>query len=191
MDRIKLDNVEQSEVETYSRKFKLREAERYYYRDDNDESNVYDFSIKSCHYYDSSRILKVALKLLVERCENFKLQMIEYLKDMHSVVSVDEYKENIYHIEVENESHTLGNLYQSHLMRYLVDDKTLVNLIGYKKPHPLEDKILFIVSLNPSHKSVVGDEISKITNMFTFLIEGIDSLLNDIRVLSKVTDKTF
>ena len=117
--------------------------------------------------------------------------MIEYLKDMHSVVSVDEYKENIYHIEVGNESHTLGNLYQSHLMRYLVDDKTLVNLIGYKKPHPLEDKILFIVSLNPSHKSVVGDEISKITNMFTFLIEGIDSLLNDIRVLSKVTDKTF
>ena len=117
--------------------------------------------------------------------------MIEYLKDEESIVTVDEYKENIYHIEVENESHTLGNLYQSHMMRYLVDDKTLVNIFGYKKPHPLEDKILFIVSLNPSHKLVVGDEVSKITNMFTFLIEGVDSLINDLRILSKVTDKAF
>ena len=191
MDRIKLDKIEKDEVETYSRKFKLREGERYYYRDDNDESNVYDFSIKSCHYYDSSRILKVAVKLLIEKCENFKLQMIEYLKDEESIVSVGEYKENIYHIEVENESHTLGNLYQSHMMRYLVGDKTLVNIFGYKKPHPLEDKILFIVSLNPGHKLVVGDEVSKITNMFTFLIEGVDSLINDIRILSKVTDKAF
>ena len=191
MDRIKLDKIEKDDVETYSRKFKLREAERYYYRDDIDESNVYDFSIKSCHYYDSSRILKVAIKLLIQKCENFKLQMIEYLKDEESIVKVDEYKENIYHIEVENESHTLGNLYQSHMMRYLVDDKTLVNIFGYKKPHPLEDKILFIVSLNPGHKLVVGDEVSKITNMFTFLIEGVDSLINDLRILSKVTDKAF
>ena len=191
MDRIKLDKIEKDDVETYSRKFKLREAERYYYRDDIDESNVYDFSIKSCHYYDSSRILKVAVKLLIQKCENFKLQMIEYLKDEESIVTVDEYKENIYHIEVEKESHTLGNLYQSHMMRYLVDDKTLVNIFGYKKPHPLEDKILFIVSLNPGHKLVVGDEVSKITNMFTFLIEGVDSLINDLRILSKVTDKAF
>jgi len=190
-DKLKIENIEQDEVESYSRKFRLREAERYYYRDANDESNCYNFSIKSCHYYDSSRILKVAVKTLVERCENFKLQMIEYLKDMPSIVSIEEYKENIYHIEVENESHTLGNLYQSHMMRYLVNDKSLIHLLGYKKPHPLEDKILFIVALNPKHKLAVGDEVSKITNMFTALIEGTDSLINDLRILSKVTDKAF
>ena len=77
------------------------------------------------------------------------------------------------------------------MMRYLVDDKSLIHLLGYKKPHPLEDKILFIVALNPSHKLVVGDEVSKITNMFTSLIEGVDSLMNDIRTLSNITDKTF
>ena len=117
--------------------------------------------------------------------------MIEYLKDAPSIISVEEDKENIYHIEVENETHTLGNLYQSHMMRYVVNNKSLIHIIGYKKPHPLEDKILFIVALNPSHKLLVGDEISKITNMFTALIEGVDSLINDIRILYKVTDKTF
>ena len=69
--------------------------------------------------------------------------------------------------------------------------QALISLLGYKKPHPLEDKILFIVSLNFLHKLVVGDEVSKITNMFTSLIEGIDSLMNDIRKLSKVTEKAF
>ena len=117
--------------------------------------------------------------------------MIEFLKENPSRVSVSEYKENIYHIEVENETHTLGNLLQSHLMRRLIDDKTIVNLFGYKKPHPLEDKILFIVSLNPTHKLVVGDEITKIQNMFNYLLDGIDDLMNDLRILSKVTDKTF
>ncbi len=190
-EKIKLEEIEKDDIETYSRKFRLREAERYYVRDNIDEPNTYDFSLKSVHYYDNSHILKVAVKILLERCENFKLQMIEYLKDAPSIISVEEDKENIYHIEVENETHTLGNLYQSHMMRYIVNDKSLIHILGYKKPHPLEDKILFIVALNPSHKLVVGDEISKITNMFTALIEGVDSLMNDIRILYKVTDKTF
>ena len=190
-DKIKIDEVDKEDIETYSRKFKLRESERYFFRDSNDEANIYNFSIKSNHYYDSSMILKVSLRILIQTCENFKLQIIEYLKENNSRVSVEEYKENIYHIEVEKESHTLGNLYQSHMMRRIIDDKTLINLIGYKKPHPLEDKILFIVSLNPTHKLTVGDEISKITNMFTSLIDGIDDLLVDCRTLSKITDKTF
>jgi len=190
-EKIKLDGIDKDDIETYSRKFKLREEERYFHRDNEDESNSYDFSIKSNHYYDSSRILKVSLKILIEKCENFKLEMIEFLKENQSRVSVSEIKEYIYHIEVENETHTLGNLLQSHLIRRVIDDKTIVNLIGYKKPHPLEDKIIFIVSLNPTHKLVVGDEISKVQNMFTYLLDGIDDLMNDLRILSKVTDKTF
>jgi len=190
-DRIKLDEVEKDDIETYSRKFRLREEERYFHRDSDDEPNSYDYSIKSNHYYDSSRILKVSIKILIEKCENLKLEMIEFLKENESRVSVSENKEYIYHIEVQNESHTLGNLLQSHLMRRLIDNKTIINLFGYKKPHPLEDKILFIVSLNPTHKLVVGDEITKVQNMVTYLLDGIDDLVNDLRILSKVTDKTF
>jgi len=190
-DKIKLEGIEQSDIETYSRKFRLREAERYFYRDNDDEPNSYDFAIKSVHQYDSSKILKVSIKILIETCENLKLEMIEFLKENESRVSVYEKKEYIYHIEVKNESHTLGNILQSHIMRRMVSDKTIVNLFGYKKPHPLEDKILFIVSLNPTHKLVVGDEVTKLQNMFTYLLDSIDDLVSDLRILSKVTDKTF
>jgi len=190
-EKLKLDEVEKDDIESYSRKFKLREEERYFHRDIDDEPNSYNLAIKSNHYYDSSRILKVSLRILIEKCENIKLEMIEFLKENPSRVSVSETKENIYHIEVENESHTLGNLLQSHLMRRLINEKTIINLFGYKKPHPLEDKILFIVALNPTHKLVIGDEITKIQNMFTYLLDGIDDLTNDLRILSKLTDKTF
>jgi len=190
-EKIKLEGIEKNDIESYSRKFRLREAERYFHRDMDDEPNSYDFAIKSVHHYDSSKILKVSIKTLIETCEKIKLEMIELLKENKSRVSVYEKKENIYHIEVEKETHTLGNLLQSHIMRRMVSDKTIVNLFGYKKPHPLEDKILFIVSLKPSHKLVVGDEITKIQNMFTFLLDCIDDLVSDLRVLSKLTDKTF
>ena len=71
---------------------------------------------------------------------------IPLLKENPSRVSFEQIKELIYHYAVEGESHTVGNLLQSHIMRRKSED-SLVNLCGYKKPHPLEDKILFIVSL--------------------------------------------
>jgi len=190
-DKIKLNEVEKADIETYSRKFMLSEAERYFHRDDDDEPKSYDFSIKSNHYYDESKILKVAVNILIEKCENFKLEMIEYLKENPSRVSVGEEKENIYHIEVEKEGHTLGNLLQSHVMRRMVNTSSIINLFGYKKPHPLEDKILFIVSLNPNHKLAIGDEITKLQNMFNYLLDCIDDLINDLRTLAQITDKTF
>ena len=190
-DKIKLEEIEKDDIETYSRKFRLSESERYFHRDDDDEPKSYDFSIKSNHYYDESKILKVGIQILIEKSENFKLEMIEYLKENTSRVSVGEEKENIYHIEVEKEGHTLGNLLQSHVMRRMVNTSSIINLFGYKKPHPLEDKILFIVSLNPNHKLIVGDEITKLQNMFNYLLDCIDDLINDLRILAKITDKTF
>jgi len=190
-DKIKLEGIEKDDIDSYSRKFRLREAERYFYRDNDDEPNSYDFSIKSVHHYDSSKILKVSIKILIDICVQLKLEMIEFLKEKPSRISVSEKKEHIYHIDVEKETHTLGNLLQSHIMRRIVSDTTLVNLFGYKKPHPLENKILFIVSLNPTHKLVGGDDSTKIQNMFTFIIDCVDNLVDDLRVLSKLTDKTF
>jgi len=190
-DKIKIDEVDKEDIETYSRKFKLREAERYFFRDSNDEANVYNFSIKSNHYYDSSMILKVSLRILIQTCENFKLQIIEYLKENNSRVSVEEYKENIYHIEVENESHTLGNLYQSHMMRRIIDDKTLINLIGYKKPHPLEDSIQLFCSLNPKHKVCKMNETHKFQKITSFLMEQLDEIMNELKVFLKTSEKSF
>ena len=128
---------------------------------------------------------------MIEKCETLKLEFIEYLKENKSKISVEKVKEFIYHYEVLNESHTLGNLIQSHITRKSINDDTIINLFGYKKPHPLEDKILFIVSMNPKHKISKNDEVIRIQNITEFILQCLNEILNDLRILYKVSEKTF
>ena len=77
------------------------------------------------------------------------------------------------------------------MMRYSVNDDSIINCIGYKKPHPLEDKIVFIVSMNKAHKLASADEVVKVQSVTTYILECMDDLLNNLRVLYKISDKTF
>ena len=45
--------------------------------------------------------------------------------------------------------------------------------------------------MNPNHKIAKQDEISRIQNITTFILECIDEILNDLRILYKVSEKTF
>ena len=190
-ERIEIEKIQKEDKKKFEKKFKLAESERYFYRDNYGESNRYNFAIKSNHYYDSETLFKKSIEILIEKCENLKLEFIEFLKENKSKISIDKIKEYIYHYEVLNESHTLGNLIQSHIVRKSINDDTIINLFGYKKPHPLEDKILFIVSMNPNHKIIEQNEVFRIQNITTFILECINEILNDLRILYKVTEKTF
>ena len=190
-EKIQIEGIETNNQQDYERKFRLAESERYFYRDDYGEPNRYNFAIKSNHYYDSETLFKKSIEILIEKCESLKLEFIEYLKENKSKISVDKVKEFIYHYEVLNESHTLGNLIQSHITRKSINDDTIINLFGYKKPHPLEDKILFIVSMNPKHKIATQDEVSRIQNITEFILQCLNEILNDLRILYKISEKTF
>jgi len=190
-EKLKVEEIEKKNVKSYSRKFMLAESERYFHRDNSGEANRYNFSVKSNHYYDSGTIFKKAIEILIGKFLSLKMEFIELLKENNSRISVDQVKENVYHYEIENESHTLGNIIQSHIVRHVIKDGSLINLCGYKKPHPLEDKILIIVSLNNGHKAAKQDELSKLQNMTTALVDAIDSIVKDLRVLDKVTEKIF
>ena len=190
-EKIQIEGIEKEDQQDYERKFRLAESERYFYRDDYGEPNRYNFAIKSNHYYDSETLFKKSIEILIEKCETLKLELIEYLKENKSKISVEKVKEFIYHYEVLNESHTLGNLIQSHITRKSINDDTIINLFGYKKPHPLEDKILFIVSMNPKHKISKNDEVIRIQNITEFILQCLNEILNDLRILYKVSEKTF
>ena len=190
-DKISREDVPEDERESYEKKFRLRESERYFYRDNTGEANSYNFAIKSSHYFDSENLFKMSIDILIQKCENLKLEFIQFLKEEASRVSVENDKEYIYRYEVEGESHTLGNLIQSHMMRYCVNDDSIINLIGYKKPHPLEDKIVFIVSMNKGHKLAHADEVVKTQSATTYILECMDELLQNLRVLYKISDKAF
>lgn len=191
-EKIKVEEIDKNDIETYRNKFLLSESERYFYRDNYGEPNCYNFSLKSNHYYDEEILFMKSIKILLEKCENFKLQLIEFLKENDSNISFIKRKEYVYLFEVLNESHTLGNLVQSHIVRRCINNTTIVNNFSYKKPHPLEDKIYFILSVNPKNKFIQkNDELVIKQNIITFVMEAIDEIINDIRILYKISEKTF
>ena len=76
-------------------------------------------------------------------------------------------------------------------MNKSINDKSILNSFSYKITHPLEDKILFIVSINKNHKLFQTDEIQKIQSMTTFIMEQIDEIISNLRILYKVSEKQF
>ena len=190
-EKIKIENIDKDEIDDYSRKFKLSESERYFYRDKMGESNRYQFSIKSNHFYDEGTLFKKAIEILKQKYENLKLEFINLLKDNDSNISYEKKNDLVYHFEILNESHTIGNLLQSHIIRRYISSETLINSCGYKKIHPLEEKLLLIITINPSHKLSNVDEVNKIQNIISSILECIDSIIQDIRILSKVSEKSF
>ena len=190
-EKIKVEGIDPEDKDDYERKFRLGESERYYYRDNNSEPNRYNFSIKSNHYYDSEVLFIKSIEILKEKCELLKLEFINLLKEEKGRVNFNKVKEYIYHFEVLNESHTLGNLIQSHISRRSINSDSIINVFGYKKPHPLEDKILFIVSLNSKHKVSELDEVSRFQNITTYILEAVDEIINDLRILLQITEKKF
>ena len=191
LEKIQFEEIEKDDIEEYSRKFMLAESERYFYRDKIGESNQYKFSIKSNHYYDSEVLFKKSIEILIENCENLKLEFIELLKENESTVSIEGVNDYVYHYEVLNQSHTLGNLIQSHIIRRSISDDSFISSCGYKKPHPLEEKILFMISVKPDHKLLNKGEINKVQTITIFFLEQIDEIINDLRILYKVSEKTF
>ena len=191
LQKIQFEEIDQENTEEFERKFMLAESERYFYRDNEGEPNSYNFAIKSNHYYNSETLFKKSIEILIENCETLKLEFIELLKEEDSSVSVDKVREYVYHYEISNQSHTLGNLIQSHIVRRSIKDDSFIKTCGYKKPHPLEEKILFVISVNPGHKLISKDEVNKVQSVTTFFLEQIDEIINDLRLLYKVSEKTF
>ena len=87
-----------------------------------------------------------------------KNEVINMLVEMPCVIE----NNNIWH----GFDDTLGSIIQAHISGKMINDSSDLNLCGYKRTHPLENKIMFTVSLNS--KSDIEDKIKKEKVVDTF-----------------------
>ena len=192
-EKMKLNNINQSdpdEVESYTTKFMLSESERYFSRDNFNEPNSYEFKIKSCHYFNSVDLFKKSLQIIIEKCDLLKLSFLHMLQDKDSLISSELIDEFTFHFIINNYCHTIGNLIQSHIIRRTLNNKSILSLFAYKKPHPLEDSIKFYCTLNPKHKVSKMNETQKFQQISSFIMEQIDEVMNDLKIILKEADKS-
>ena len=84
---------------------------------------------------------------------------------------------------------TLASIIQSHVSSKMINETSPLNLIGYKRTHPLEDKYLFTMSFNPKHNlgGVDIDEKTKTSALVQELSQACDELSN---IFSEIINKS-
>jgi len=190
-ERIKIDNIDPDKQESMKKKFILNESERYYHRDIHNEPNHYHFEIESCHHFNSEELFIKSILLIIDKLDNLKISFLNLLKEKESSISVSKINDVIFHFMINNHGHSIGNLLQNHIVRRCIDDDSLLQLCGYKKSHPLEESIKLIISLNPSHKIMKDTDKNKYQAIVTFLIEELDVLKSEYKILLKESEKSF
>lgn len=188
-ERIKIEKIDKEEQDKFTQKLLLAESEKYYFRDSNNECNKYNFRIKSIHYEDSASLFKLSLQLLQDKLDHLKVSFLKLLQNKETCIAGEKVNDYVYNFMLYNEDHTMGNLIQSHIARRCLDNDSILQFVAYKKPHPLEESIKLIVTINPSHKLTKENDLRKYQSIINFLIEELDKIKQDIKILYKVAEK--
>ena len=77
---------------------------------------------------------------------------------------------------------------QSHISRRSINDKSMIQLCGYKKPHPLEESMKIILSLNPKHKVMKETEQNKFMMITNFLMEELETIRQELKLILEACD---
>ena len=163
--------------EELSRYFQTTLIERFYHIDDNEEPYIFNFNIESLGYIPPLVILHRGIQVLIEKINKFIINLKSY-NDNIIQISTSPNLENGYQLTVLEENDTLGNLLQEHFYDLFCEneDNLVLNYIGYKKIHPLEEKI--IINIQPV-KKMNWEEI--INDIFVVGTKNIIKKLNTLQ----------
>lgn len=160
------------------KKFVVSERGRFFYTNEKGEPDRFLFKVESVGVIPPLVIFHQGVKLLIDKINLFISNLVNRNK---SVVTIEPSKQisKGFDIYIIDEDDTLGNIVQSYLSNaycdYLIpQEERLLNFIGYKKPHPLENYI--IISVQANGKGI--DEI--IENVMVPGCKNIIKILNKI-----------
>ena len=175
---IKIKKIDKSELEEFKSDYYLEYSERFYHRDIYTEPYWYDFNMSSYHFDKPLTIYKKSILHIIsqlQKCiENFENLLTDNDNKLFKYTKVN----NSFVIKMNEFDDTIGNIIQSHVVKN-IDDKSLIIVCGYRKPHPLE---LYIdLSLTPREKYSNDKQALNllVVNLNNIILEIID-ILNDM-----------
>ena len=162
---MKLQKLTPLTPEILTRRFELTERAKFYYVNDKDEPNVFTFKIESIGVIPPLIIFHRAIDILIEKINTFISNIISKNENIITINQSNQLN-NGYEIVVKNEDDTLGNIIQSHLCMMYADyslskEQRKLKFIGYKKPHPLEHHIIFVIQGNTDKIDEIISDIIK------------------------------
>jgi DNA-directed RNA polymerase subunit L len=179
--------------EKMKRRFELTEQGRFFYINDRQEPNVFTFKIETVGIIPSLVVFHRAIEILKDKITTFVSNMVARNEDVITISPSNQLSGG-WDIIVQNEDDTLGNLLQSHLCLMYADfnlaqEQRKLKFVGYKRPHPLEKRIIFVIqSNNDNLDQVITDvikpgcgEINKMLNKIQSELEATPYFINEIK----------
>ena len=162
----------------FIRSLELSESERYFHRDVNGEPYKYDFKITSLHYLSSKDLFLLANTIMKNKLSNLKDNLISLAKGKETPIIIQPHGDSpsTYDLIIPGEDDTLGNVLQSHTVNQFIDESSIIHTCSYKKSHPLEEHIVFTVSVNPNHKIFESKDDAKLNS----IVKVLEDVINDI-----------
>lgn len=191
-EKLDTSDISPEDIDDYKKRFRVAESERYFHRDKEGEPYRYRFQIKSSHYWDAGELMKRSLQILMDRCETLQKAFLSLLQESETPISFTKNKDNLtYKYTLFNYDHTMGNLIQSYISRYSINDsdESLLHLCGYKMPHPLKSEIVLFATLNKKHKICEANEEQQDQAVTAFLMEQMIAIRENLKKISNVIEK--
>jgi DNA-directed RNA polymerase subunit L len=179
--------------EQLSRRFELTDKKRFFYINEKGDPNVFSFKIESVGIIPPLVIFHRAITILKNKVSNFVNNLVS--KNENEIrINVSSQLDGGWEIHVKGEDDTLGNLIQHHLCIMFADytlpkEQKLLQYIGYRKPHPLENYVIFQIQ---GHTDKLDDlittvikpgcgEIVKLLNKIQNEIESTPVFINELK----------
>jgi DNA-directed RNA polymerase subunit L len=195
-EKITLKNPEN--IEEFKKEFIISQAPRYFHRDNQGEAYWYNFDIESQHYLNSEQLFIRANEIIIESLEHFKETLDKIIEDddvpyIKFIFNTGD-KSNVINILIDMppvitdkvEFHgfddTLGSIIQSHISNKLINDESNINMCGYKRTHPLENRMLFTMSMKNTDDL---DDLEKRNKIIQLFKDCCDELKNIYEIIIK------
>ena len=71
----------------------------------------------------------------------------------------------------------------------MINDKSILSICGYKRTHPLEDTILFTISLNRSNKIFQLNKPQQLVSIIETFTQACSELIQIYSLIKSVSEK--
>ena len=187
-EKVDLNNIAKSNRVKYKKELWISESERYFHRDKGSEPYWYTFKIDAVHSMNSKELFILSNQIIIDHLEKLIKEFPKIITGEKSLLTLEEMDEGTFKIHINGCDDTIGNIIQSFISMNLINDKSILGICGYQRKHPLEDIIIFTVSLNRNNKVFQINKPSQISSIIEEFNNACNSLIQIYSLIQAEAD---
>jgi len=137
----------------------------------------------------SKELFITANQLLIENLEKLIEEFPKLVSQEKSFLTLEQKEEGIFKIIITGFDDTVGNILQNYIANKMIDDSSIMSVCGYKRTHPLEDTIFFIISLNRKNKIFQLNKPQQVVAIIEQLNEACNGLIQTFSMIIKEAEQ--